>query len=434
MKYDYSKIYNNKVLSYWHTRYPENISWNFYELMMGKLRFDERKTAFGSRLEFPLIPHEGLKSSPFSFYADVRNKLIYVPVSSVKFIDDLAIASAWLLENDYSQETLIDYISLLKYGYNRFPAGRITEPLKALCIPENALDNKRVDDLSLKITKSIIVWVLGHELGHIVYQHPAYENITFKQSQECEKQADAFATDMFRRIGTGPLGAILLFHLFTSFFMHRGDFGSHQDWEEYLKTSTHPVSNERLKIIANELIRTPGEFVGAEPNPARAAQVVLNVGRDAFKIAELIDSEKMQEFMRARALAVDINSIFPRKSGELPITEQLYKKGIFSEQPFSGIYSGIHTRNLVDGGIEKLNATVVFYRNGNKVTGKFTFGVGVGEFSGIVQKNTLYYQWKWGDAKGMGKLFADTTSDFSGEWGHDDQDTGGGLWNGTKSK
>jgi len=434
MNYDYSKIYSNKVLSYWHTRYPENISWNFYELMMGKLHSNERGNAYGSKLEFPLVPHDNLKGSPFSFYADVKNRIIYVPISSVKFIDDLGIASAWLLENEYSQETIIDYISLLKYGYSRFPNGNITEPLKALSIPDNALDNKRVDDLSLKYTKSIIVWILGHELGHIVYQHPSYDEITFSDSQKYEKQADAFATDMFRRIGTGPLGTVLLFYLFTSFFMHRGDFGSNAAWEEYLKTSTHPVSNERLKIIANELISTADTFVGAEPNPVKAAKLVLNVGKDAKKIAQLTESEKMQEFMRARALAIDIDGIAPRKPDDLPITSKMYADGTFSNIAFSGIYTGIHTRKLNNGGSESLKATVGFFRNGNKVKGRFSFGVGIGELTGLISNNTLNYQWKWGNAKGMGKLNAINDSGFSGEWGYDNLETGGGSWNGERAQ
>ena len=430
---DYSTIYSTEVLRYWQARYPANISWNFDDLMLPRLYPGEKYNVFGVRLDFPLTPPAEMAGSPFSFFADVQNKVIYIPVSSIKFIDDMSIASAWLEQNGYSLETIFDYISILKYSFSRFPNSNRPEPLKSLHIPENALDDKLVDDLSQKILKSIIVWILGHELGHIVFQHPPYRSVSFTDSQKFEKEADAFATDMFRRIGTIPAGMILLFSMFTSFFSHRGDFASELDWKEYLKTSTHPVSNERMKIIAGELAHTADTFTGAEPDKLKAAKIVEYVGIEAGKIADIVDSEKMQEFLKLRAMAVDIHSIFPRKIGEGAITEDGYSDNDFIDAPFSGVYKGERTRKVGSGKVEHFDTTIIFYRNGSKVSGRFSFGLGMGSLNGLVEGHKLVYNWKWGNEQGEGFMETTDNSGFTGKWKYENGIEGGGTWTGEKN-
>ena len=433
MKNNYSNIYPDPVLQYYATRYPDNIRWNFNNLMLAKLYAPERFNAFGVRLEIPLKPHPQFSDTPFSFYADVQNKVIYAPISSVKFIDDLSVASAWLERNGYSQETLVDYLSVLKYGLNRFPAGQIPDPIKALHVPEKAWESDQwVDDVSQKLLKSIIVWILGHELGHIVFQHPSYDSVSFETSQKCEQEADAFATDMFRRIGTMPGGMILLFTLFTNFFGHRGDFTNQGDWENYLRTSTHPVSSDRLKVIANELILDPESFVGAEPDFYKSAQLTKGIGLEAKKIAEIIEAPEMQTFLTGHALAIDLSSLYPRRPGENAITESEYSEAVFSDLPFSGMYKGEHERQLKNGEKEALASTAVFYRKGNRVNGRFSFGVGVAELQGLIENDALHYNWTWGKTSGRGILKAKGSS-FSGTWGYDDQTIGGGTWTGARS-
>lgn len=431
---DYSELYSKQDLNYWQTRYPANISWNFNDLMLGKLYPKEKYNAFGTKLEFPLTPYGEMAGSPFSFYAVVPHKTIYIPISSVKFIDDLSIASAWLEQNGYSQETVMDYISILKYSFNRFPKGNVPGPLKALHIPDNALDDRMVDDLSQKILKSIIVWILGHELGHIVYNHPAYHSVSFAESQKCEKEADAFATDMFRRIGTIPAGMILLFTVFTTFYAHRGDFSNENDWQNYLKNSTHPVSLERLTLIAEELVNTAESFTGAEPDRINATRITEYVGREAGKIAEIINSERMQEFLRLRAMAVDIHSLFPRKIGEVAVAEQGFSENYFTGEPFSGIYKGERTRQFGQGNEEKFDTTVIFYRNGNKVTGRFGFGLGTGTLNGLIKENKLVFNWNWANEEGTGEMITTGQNSFSGKWQYNDGDSGGGSWEGKKTK
>ena len=99
MANNFSKIYSTDELTYWQTRYGPNLAWNFEDLILKKLSRNERANAFGVRLEFPLTPEEGFSNTPFPFYASVQDKVIYAPISSIKFIDDLSIAYSWLVGN-----------------------------------------------------------------------------------------------------------------------------------------------------------------------------------------------------------------------------------------------------------------------------------------------------------------------------------------------
>ncbi len=432
MSNNYSNIYSAEQLSYWQTRYAPNLVWNFEDLILKKLARNERANAFGVRLEFPLIPDEGFSNSPFSFYASVLDKVVYAPISSIKFIDDLSIAYSWLVGNGFSTESLIDYIFCLKYGSNRFAGGKIPSPLKVLHIPGNALDNQLIDDNSQKVLKSIVVWILSHELAHIVYNHPSYESVTHAQSQQFETDADSFATNMFKRIGTAPLGMILLFMVFTSFYLNKGDFVLEKDWNDYLRNSTHPFSNERLNSIASEFINSPNEFIDAEPNKIRAKQIVESIGNEAKEIVDLIRSPKMQDFLKVNALALDVNLLYPRKKGDLVIMEPGYSEGLVSGSDFSGAYSGTYGHKIANGGEEKLNATFVFYRNKDKVTGRFSYGVGIVDLIGFVQNNQITFNWKWGNTSGKGLLSTVGEGEFSGEWGYNDEFVGGGNLQGKR--
>ena len=432
MSNNYSNIYSVEELSYWQSRYAPNLVWNFEDLILKKLARNERANAFGVRLEFPLTPDEGFSNAPFPFYASVQDKVIYAPISSIKFIDDLSIAYSWLVGNGFSAESLIDYIFCLKYGSNRFAGGKIPSPLKALHIPDNALDIPLIDANSQKVLKSIVVWILSHELAHIVYNHPSYESVSHSQSQQFETDADSFATDMFKRIGTPPMGMVLLFIVFTSFYLNKGDFVLEKDWHDYLRNSTHPVSNERLNLIANEFINFPNEFIDAEPNKIRAKQIVESIGAEAKEIVDLIRSPKMQDFMKVHALAIDVNLLYPRKKGDLVVLEHGYSEGLVGGLDFSGSYTGTYSHKISDGGEEKLKATFVFYRNKDRVTGRFSYGVGIVDILGFVHNNQLTFNWKWGNTSGKGLVSTVGEGEFSGEWGFDDELIGGGNLQGIK--
>jgi len=98
-------------------------------------------------------------------------------------------------------------------------------------------------------------------------------------------------------------------------------------------------------------------------------------------------------------------------------------------QVFDGEYSGTYSHYLVDGRIEGLTAVMTLNRTGSRVTGLFNFGMGTGIIEGVVQGETLNYEWQWGEANGKG-LFEvkDDGTGLTGTWGYGDKRSGGGLW------
>lgn len=426
-------LYDKDTLSFWGKRYPENIEWNFNNLILQRLTPDELAALHGVRLEFPLVAPGDVKSDPIVFYSYQHPPTVTLPIYSVKFLDDISIAAAWLECNGFSLETIFDYISFLKYANPvRLPGGRFPEPFKALSIPKDVLDNKSVDDLSQKILKSSLVWILAHELGHILYRHPSYAEMTIAESQATEKEADAFATEMFRRIGVVPAGMVLFFTVLIHWLLNRGDFSSDSAWEEYVKGgTTHPVSTERLKAISSEIKSNPDGFTGAEPNADAARKVALNI---AMQIEQITDKllPSVQQLIRARALTVTLDALQPRRLGEIDIYKVNQAVDFDETLPFNGIYHGLHTRKLEKGGTESLDCCLLLDRKGDTVSGRFNFGVGEGTIEGHIAGEELYFDWQWGNALGKGIFQQKSLKEFTGNWGYKDNKENGGTWTGTR--
>ena len=129
-----------------------------------------------------------------------------------------------------------------------FPKGRYPVPLKALHIPDTALDDRRVNDLSLRLFNSARAFILAHELAHIRYLHTGHGPEGIKD----EEQADRFALDVLSRTATIPMGMILYFQSMAHWAPNRAQFSSEGDWQRFLRhRKTHPLTGERVRSIAD---------------------------------------------------------------------------------------------------------------------------------------------------------------------------------------
>ncbi|MFC1863100.1 hypothetical protein ACFL1Z_04050 [Thermodesulfobacteriota bacterium] len=303
---DLSTLYSQDTLSYWQTRYPKNIQHNFLNVIMPILNSNEKNILSSTKLVFPLIGEHGGDPLEFYSYFDQSGPKVAMPILSIKFFDDLAIAYAWLWVNRYSIETVSDYVATLKYNdHNKFHLSKYPQPLDALNIPRNALENSDVDDLSQKILKSAMIWILNHELGHIYHRHPGYgPDVSAEQAQKNEEQADRFATELMRRIGVAPIGMANFFTVASHWWSNRGDFTSDQAWRYYLENKTHPLTAGRLKMLAQDIQESAKVFVRKEPNYPSALQGVLNASGDISKIAKLLEDTKLQRSIRAKAMCI----------------------------------------------------------------------------------------------------------------------------------
>jgi hypothetical protein len=310
-----SRLYTDTALQQWQARYAENLQGNFTDVILPRLRPMERAKLDKVQLRFPLRaePQAGLLS--FSSEPKANPPVVTMPTLSIKFFDDLCIASAWLEENGYELGTVTDYVVMLKYVEPAsFPGGKHLPPLEALQIPANALRNQGVDDLSQKLLKSALIWVFLHELGHIYHEHQGYGGITAQQAQQQEKEADQFGTEIMRRIAVAPIGTVQFFTIATYLWPNRADFTSDAAWEFYLAKTTHPLNADRLLSMAADLKRNQNAFVRSERNQQAALTGLATAITEIERLAQLLADEKLQQFSKQRAftLAKQPNPLRPR--------------------------------------------------------------------------------------------------------------------------
>ncbi len=212
-------FYDRKTLVFWHGEMPPGIEENFREVLWPKLTPDERRRLGGVDLAFPLENAQ----HPMNFYASPpgTKKTIILPISSLRFLADIALAYAWLNTSGYSIEPVTDYLAMLKYQWPGGLAGRRYRPRDVLGIPDDAISNPRVARQFQQIFGTAVVFVLGHELGHHYYQHRT--DVTPEVSRRDEEDADRFAMELMRRIGDAPVGAVAFFNILAHLAPYASD-------------------------------------------------------------------------------------------------------------------------------------------------------------------------------------------------------------------
>ena len=322
---DLSNLYEPNTLVYWQGRYSKNIEYNFENVIRANLEPKELAALKTAQLKFPPV---GVNKDPLAFYSFPRGypPLVVLPILSVKFFDDLAIAYSWLTESGYSAETMIDYVSMLKYGKpDWFPDSRYPQPMRALRVPANALDNPNIDKNSQNILKSAIVWILAHELGHIYYRHPDYGRVSAEQAQKNEEDSDRFATEIMRRIGVAPIGMGIFLTVAVHWWQNRGDVDTEEAWRYYLETATHPLTAHRMRTLAGLIQGSAEDFARKEPNYNVALQAVRDAAEKITGIARFLEDQDLQKNIKIRAhcLKLQPNPLAPRSPNTNPSPEFL---------------------------------------------------------------------------------------------------------------
>jgi hypothetical protein len=239
-------------------------------------------------------------------------------ILSIKFLDDLAVAHAWLESQGYSAETVPDYLGVLKYRREAtFDAGRYPLPLEALGIPKDATRDTMTDGAAKKILSSAVLFALAHELGHLYYGHPSYDStVTRRQAQANEVEADSFAIELFRRLGVAPVGIVYLFEVATYLGFNRGDFDSDEAWHSYLQSeATHPLTGTRLQRLSRQLRRSPDDFLKYETHFDVARSRVLMIGAQLDSLGRLFDDGDLQQWHRIRGARIPLRELKPRRPG-----------------------------------------------------------------------------------------------------------------------
>ncbi|MFN4087752.1 MAG: hypothetical protein ACK4QW_01750 [Alphaproteobacteria bacterium] len=411
----YASLYDDAELAQWAERYRPGILSNLEEVLRPALTPEERRGLRHLRIEIPLRAASG---HPLDFYA-LASGTVVLPAMSLKFLDDVSVAFAWLNRNGYSPETVPEYVGMLKYGresdFGHWPA-----PLSALRIPDDALSDPAVDDLAQKIFKSAVVFILLHEMGHVLHGHPGYGPLIQRADARAnEEEADRFALDVMRRLPAQPTGMFLVFQLMAYAGPNRGDFTDDAAWRAALDRATHPVTPDRMRAIADHLRRHARDFAFEYSDREAGHRSVLFVADQIGMVAETLSDPDLQRLVAQTSRRATLAGLAPRRHGEFvgrPAGPDA------NAVAFAGTFAG-----TVEIESETFPVQVVLRRDGRRVSGLFSIGAGIGEIDGVVAENVLFFSWRTGDDSGRGTLRPDG-SGLAGRWGYGSSADDGGAW------
>ena len=421
---DYGTMYDDALLASRQKEYREVVLWNLQNVFLPKLTVDERRRLQGLSVDFPL---RGPDRELFEYFAD-RNGRVTMSVQSIRFLADLSLAYAWLNANGYSMETVSDYVSMLKYQDAARFGGRYPDPITALRIPPKAADDPGVSTPFEQILNHSVSFVLLHEMGHVLYQHPGYgPGVSRARARENEDQADRFALEVLRRVGQ-PVSGLLFFFLSAAHAVpHRADFGSDAEYQTHLAQTTHPLTSDRVTRLSQYLRENAADYGRLQNNPARATSVIRWTA-DAIdkEVVPVLADPDQQRFMARRGVNMTLAGLAPRKPGETMAAPAPSGPA----RPFHGVFDG-----EMHDGTAALPTRAALVRQGDRVTGQYSYGAGQGEINGLVQGETLTFNWRSGARNGRGVMRSsgDGTR-IEGTWGYDDRDSGGGRWTATRAR
>lgn len=381
---DMSSMYDTATLQQWAPRYRDSTNRILNNFVFKYLKAAELRALANVSIDFPLAAASPMRGQPLAFYAPANNsRTVVFPIFSVKFLDDLSTAYAWLQIKGYRIDTISEYTAMLAH---KELGGTYPTPLTALHIPVDALRDKRVDELAVNHFVTARMFILLHELGHIYHGH--------RQSAiPNEIAADQFAVEVMRRSPVPPLGMLVYFMADASM-------------AEYPATaSSHPLSGSRLRALGSAM---------------QDAQISIVLG----DLAKLVDDPEVRASHIITAKATNPQTLMPRR-GNLPrIPGSSTGDGRLL---FSGRCSGQFTQQVDPGNAMSLE--MVLKRTGNSVSGQYAFGLGSGIIRGTVTGTTLNLEWQWANNYGQGTLWStDGGKSLTGEWGYRQANRGGGTW------
>ena len=281
-----------------------------FELGLAPALTAEEKRRIGA-VDFVFPAPEG-DDYALDFYAYRENgrSIVAMPLLSLKALEDLTTAYAWIYSEQYSLSTIDLYFAMLQHRpQEAFPGGAYPAPLPALGVPADAYEHAPVDQLSLSLRNEAFAFVIIHELAHLFYAHKPYFEISAEEARRGETEADAFALDVLGRTGTPPLGPVLMFQAQAYSLPNRGQFADEKEWIDFLgKRSNHPLTTDRLRAMSAYI---GGALAQKRPNER---EIWAYIGGQLGEIAGILEDVELQACIAKLAKEADLSVLKPRSA------------------------------------------------------------------------------------------------------------------------
>jgi hypothetical protein len=417
---DYASLYDDATLKQWEPPLRANLLSYFENAILPYLTPEEQRRLREVKIE---CPPRGPQGQVVEYYT--RDGTVVMPVLSMRFFGDLALAYAWLEEHKFNPATVQEYVGMIRYkSASDFSGGKYPRPLDALQIPSDARDSPRVKDSLNKSFATAMIFVLSHELGHVYHRHRGYDGVVSAEARVAEEQADQFALEIMRRTGTIPLGVPLWFLLATSMEYHRADFTTEAQWQDHLRSQTHPLTASRVESLAAALEKSDRDFARAQDDRERGLVQVRYVADQIRNAARLLKNEGVFMVFRSQSLGRNLEMLAPRHGAAYEVGVQTERAAC--ERPFCGLYE---CKIWSKGVPVPLNLKLVLRREGTIVTGDYSYAGITGTLRGKLSGTTLDFEWREADSRGTGSFQSDSDgASFKGEWRSAGSLTSGGTW------
>lgn len=394
---------------------------NWQNVIQPALTAEERRRLEKVRFVFDLENPD----SALNFFAISGE--VHLPASSVRMLGDLVASWMWLNQRGHSTATVNEYLAILKYQWN---SGALRSqryrPLEVLGVPAGVRDDSAIADEYARVISNALFFIVGHELGHVLYEHQgivAKDAAASARSIAQEQKADAFALELMRRIGEAPIGVPLFFTFMTALEPALGDPG-------YGRPRTHPQSSERIRAVATALRTQARGFARGFKDPSIAvakvnaiADLLVNDAAPDRSVVAALESPVIQDLWRQKGLKGRLEDLKPRATTELASLGAALRPN--GSQLFDGTYQG----KWVNQKGTDFEVRMELKRNGETVVGSWTFGPNRVAVDGFVKDGRLYFDWKWGaDYFGKGELYPQPDGRLAGTWGYTRKASGGGTW------
>lgn len=302
---DEPAIYAPAVLAEWHDE--------FRDVLNGHLARYRELLSPADRAQIELLrlqlPRDGEKW-PFQF--QVGHGVLEMPVASLMFLKDIAMAEAWLKTQDWSTSTLSDYMGALRHGRLNGVAPARRVPLAALGVPADAAQDPRVLDRRNDTLDKLMLFLLAHELGHLLQpgalepqrrcqQKPPLPSCSHEALRASERAADEIAVVLMLRAGFVPNPAALLFTLNARYL--DGD-----------AAPTHPVDADRVLALRSAIDQRADAFARVTRDPVQGRSRLQALSKSLQELAHGLASPTLVQHQSAVAKTLEPEDLLPRRT------------------------------------------------------------------------------------------------------------------------